>query len=519
MSKKYRHQGFVLHGGSQEGVELELNFSSLNEGNSQNAGHQRGYQNSSSGKQRQANGADSYTMGEDSLYSIASADSWEIDEKFDALKQIKKKKTIVEFHNEYNDDEGSYDDSYYDNHSSGIRAKFVQFRKWFIAGGLFLVLTAIAIGLSVHFTQSDGNNGEMSGAVSEGPPVDNDPSAAPPVPPVPPVPDIIWTEGMTEREQEVFEVLKRVTPPEILTDKSTPQSVAFNFVSNEDPLFVSAKEDSEGLFRLRQRYILSSIYYSSNGGNWTESHKWLGGSSECDWHGITCTDDFFISVINLKSNNLVGELVPELGKLEKQHLVKIVVDHNHLKGTLPEEIHHLHELMQFEVDDNSFTGSIPEALFRDLKRLRRLEMQYNQFSGEIPTSVGLLEGIEKLHLYSNSLTGSIPEEIGLCSNLGTKNCPFHNNIHLLLIWPLIVYCLILITEKLTLDKNNLNGTLPGTLFSLSNLETLSLSKNSISGILSPKIGDLVSLKEVSLKDNLFSGYIPSEISHLSSLGK
>jgi len=430
MSKKYRHQGFVLHGGSQEGVELELNFSSLNEGNNQNNGHQRGYQNSSSGKQRQANGADSYTMGEDSLYSIASADSWEIEEKFDALKQIKKKKTIVEFHNEYNDDEGSYDDSYYDNDRSRIRAKFVQFRKWFIAGGLFLVLTAIAIGLSVHFTQSNGNNGEMSGAVSEGPPLDNDPS---PAPPVPPVPDIIWTEGMTEREQEVFEVLKRVTPPEILTDKSTPQSVAFNFVSNEDPLFISAKEDSETLFRLRQRYILSSIYYSSNGGNWTESHKWLNGGSECDWHGITCTDDFFITMINLKSNNLVGELVPELGKLEKQHLVKIVVDHNHLKGTLPEEIHHLHELMQFELDDNSFTGSIPEALFRDLKRLRRLEMQYNQFSGEIPTSVGLLEGIEKLHLYSNSLTGSIPEEIGLCLNLGMKSCPLYNHVKLPLI--------------------------------------------------------------------------------------
>ena len=73
--------------------------------------------------------------------------------------------------------------------------------------------------------------------------------------------------------------------------------------------------------------------------------------------------------------------------------------------------------------------------------------------------------------------------------------------------------------KLTLDKNELTGTLPHGLYDLVNLETFSMSRNNVTGRISPKIGNLINLKELSFKDNWLSGYIPGEMANLLSLGK
>lgn len=70
---------------------------------------------------------------------------------------------------------------------------------------------------------------------------------------------------------------------------------------------------------------------------------------------------------------------------------------------------------------------------------------------------------------------------------------------------------------LTLDNNNLVGTIPNSISNLVNLETLSLSKNTISGSIPDTIGGLVNLKTLSLERNKLTGSIPVTISNLSNL--
>mmetsp|Transcript_19030 Transcript_19030/g.28304 ORF Transcript_19030/g.28304 Transcript_19030/m.28304 type:complete len:169 (-) Transcript_19030:948-1454(-) len=131
-------------------------------------------------------------------------------------------------------------------------------------------------------------------------------------------------------------------------------------------------------------------------------------------------------------------------------------------------------------------------MFEKLVNLERLELQYNAFTGTIPASIGGLKAIKKLHMYSNSLSGSLPI--------------------------FLLHSLLLPTEKLTLDKNSLVGSIPNGLFNITYLETLTLSENSFTGQISPRFGEFSYMKEMIFKDNLFSGYIPGELINLLDLG-
>lgn len=70
---------------------------------------------------------------------------------------------------------------------------------------------------------------------------------------------------------------------------------------------------------------------------------------------------------------------------------------------------------------------------------------------------------------------------------------------------------------LRLPNNNLSGSLPSELGSLSSLERLSLSRNDLSGRIPPELGNLSSLVGLFLHVNRLSGSIPSELGQLSSL--
>ena len=71
--------------------------------------------------------------------------------------------------------------------------------------------------------------------------------------------------------------------------------------------------------------------------------------------------------------------------------------------------------------------------------------------------------------------------------------------------------------SLDLSYNGLSGAIPPGLRGLSQLTTLDLSANGLSGAIPPELGDLSSLDELYLHDNELSGAIPPELGNLSSL--
>ncbi len=97
--------------------------------------------------------------------------------------------------------------------------------------------------------------------------------------------------------------------------------------------------------------------------------------------------------------------------------------------------------------------------------------------------------VTALTINYNNLSGSIPPELGDLSKLQT----------------------------ISLYYNYLNGAIPLELSELSELQFLILHDNGLSGNIPPELGNLSSLKMLDLESNKLSGSIPPELSNLANL--
>jgi len=118
-----------------------------------------------------------------------------------------------------------------------------------------------------------------------------------------------------------------------------------------------------------------------------------------------------------------------------------------------------------------------------------------------------------LSLNINNLSGTIPSSIGNLSSLRTLN--FSINQITGSIPPEIGNLSNL--ECLFLASNQITGSIPPEIGNLSNLEHLYLTDNQITGSIPPEIGNLDSLERLLLNINQLTGSIPPEIGDLSNL--
>lgn len=113
----------------------------------------------------------------------------------------------------------------------------------------------------------------------------------------------------------------------------------------------------------------------------------------------------------------------------------------------------------------------------------------------------------------NELRGSLPAELGALSHLRTLSLYYN---HLQGGIPVELANLGNL-EALILHNNELSGSIPPELGALSSLRNLDLDSNDLSGAIPPELGDLAALRELKLRDNRLSGEIPAELGDLSSL--
>jgi hypothetical protein len=118
-----------------------------------------------------------------------------------------------------------------------------------------------------------------------------------------------------------------------------------------------------------------------------------------------------------------------------------------------------------------------------------------------------------LSLNINNLSGTIPSSIGNLSSLRTLN--FASNQITGSIPPEIGNLSNL--EYLILTSNQITGSIPPEIGNLSNLKHLYLTDNQITGSIPPEIGNLDNLERLILNDNQITGSIPPEIGDLSNL--
>jgi len=152
-----------------------------------------------------------------------------------------------------------------------------------------------------------------------------------------------------------------------LQSPSAPQNNALNWLAGNTNL--NTYSDKKKI----QRYVLATLYYSTNGGDWENNSGWLTDNDECGWYndaeGPFCADNSLVVELDLFGNNLKGVLPAELALLSNS------LGRHHFKC-----IKASHLLT---------TYSVFCCIFAD-----------------------------ELTVSGNSLTGTIPSEIGLLSNLG-----------------------------------------------------------------------------------------------------
>ena len=234
------------------------------------------------------------------------------------------------------------------------------------------------------------------------------------------------------------------------------------------------------------RAALEALYNATGGDNWLETDNWMTSGALSTWYGVITDSQGRITELNLTSNQLKGELPPELANLANLEVLSL--GGNQLTGGIPTELGSLANLQELYLWGNKLTGEIPTELGR-LDKLEELFLSYNQLTGTVPAWLGSLANLQELYLWGNQLTGEIPTELGNLTNL----------------------------ERLSLSENQLTGEIPKELGSLASLEVLALGGNQLTGTVPAWLGNLANLQELYLWSNELIGDIPNELGNPTTL--
>ena len=152
----------------------------------------------------------------------------------------------------------------------------VSSRNRIAAIGMFGVLALVVIMVLFLLSRQKKDNLSSLNVTSTGPPAASDLSYA-------------------------IELFSPLSGSDILMDEASPQHRAVTWLVNDDPARLSIKTTDPSI--LTERYVVSLIYFSTGGENWSNQFNFLDKNSVCLWseedEGIGCNDMGFVSRIDL----------------------------------------------------------------------------------------------------------------------------------------------------------------------------------------------------------------------------
>ncbi|XP_048424006.1 receptor-like protein EIX2 isoform X2 [Pyrus x bretschneideri] len=188
--------------------------------------------------------------------------------------------------------------------------------------------------------------------------------------------------------------------------------------------------------------------------------------------------------------NLFSRPIPSNIDQMMPKLQELLLDENHLNGTIPPSICNMQKLKILSLRSNQFSGELPHAWNME-SIMVFLDVGQNNLSGNMPTSLGVLRSLEILKLNDNNFGGEIPDALQNCSSL----------------------------RSIDLGDNKLSGKIPLWIggSNVSKLSRVRLRSNYFSGCISQQLCNLQGLHILDLSHNSLSGTIPMCLDNLKSL--
>ncbi|XP_057988930.1 leucine-rich repeat receptor protein kinase HPCA1 [Hevea brasiliensis] len=229
--------------------------------------------------------------------------------------------------------------------------------------------------------------------------------------------------------------------------------------------------------------------------------------------------------LSLASNKFIGEIPPSIGNLLNLYLLDVT--DNKLTGTIPVSnetspgLDLLVNTRHFHLGQNQLTGTIPLKLFSSKMTLIHLLLDSNQLSGSIPSSLERVQSLElirldrnslngpvllnftgltnlsQLYLSNNKLTGPMPDLSGM--NLVTYVDMSNNSFDASSIPPW--FSSLQSLTSLIMERTQLQGQIPDSIFSVAQLQSVVLSNNQLNGTLDIGTNYGTQLELIDLQNN------------------
>ncbi|KGN60316.1 probably inactive leucine-rich repeat receptor-like protein kinase At2g25790 [Cucumis sativus] len=217
-----------------------------------------------------------------------------------------------------------------------------------------------------------------------------------------------------------------------------------------------------------------------------------------------------LTILDVSTNFLTGK-IPD-GLCDSKRLFKLILFSNSLIGQIPRSLCSCQSLQRVRLQNNRLFGELSPKIFTKLPLLYFLDISDNQFSGRIDSNKWYLPSLQMMSLARNKFSGNLPEFI---TNDKIESLDFSGN-ELSGSLPENIGSLSELME-LNLSNNNLGGGIPNEISSCKKLVSLDLSHNQLSGEIPVILTQIPVLSFLDLSENKFSGEIPPVLAQIPSL--